>query len=131
MGCTAGGKWDGGSNEVKNGKVPSREKIELREFTERIKDELEGRIKLIKLFGSASRGELDDESDLDVLIVTKDEPFKVRKKITGIATEMCLKYGRYISLKIYSQKEYDYLNRLETPFMKIINKEGKTLWKIS
>jgi predicted nucleotidyltransferase len=116
---------------LKNGKITIQEKAELNEFTKKVKDEFKGRIKLIKLFGSASRGELEDDSELDVLIVPKEETFKIRRKFTEIATEMCLKYGGYISLKVYSEKEYKYLNELETPFMKNVEKEGKTLWETS
>lgn len=105
------------------------EETELAEFTREVVSKYRDIIELIELFGSAVRGELQEDSDLDLLIVVKTNPFKVRKGFVSLATEMCLKYGRLISLKIYDKEQYDYLNYLETPFMKNIEKEGKILWK--
>lgn len=104
---------------------------ELTEFISQARERFEDKIALIKLFGSGARGRLKEDSDLDLLVVVKEKPFKIRKVITSIGTDMFLKYGRLLSLKIYSEKDYEYLNELETPFMKIIAQEGKILWKRS
>lgn len=104
---------------------------ELTEFINRVREKLEDKVVLIKLFGSGVRGELREDSDLDLLVVVEERPFKIRKVLTSIGTDMLLKYGRLLSLKIYNEKDYEYLNELETPFMKSIAREGKTLWKRS
>lgn len=119
---------------IKDGgvRLAESDKKELTEFIKEVRERFQDKIALIKLFGSGARGRLREDSDLDLLIVVKEEPFKIRKALTSIGTDMFLKYGRLISLKIYSEEDYEYLlNELETPFMKTIAQEGKTLWKRS
>lgn len=104
---------------------------ELSEFVNQAREKFEDKVVSIELFGSGVRGELRQDSDLDLLIVVKGKPFAIRKALTSIATDMLLKYGRLLSLKIYSEEDYKYLSELETPFMKTVVQEGKILWKRS
>lgn len=101
---------------------------ELTEFISQARENFEDKIILIKLFGSGARGELKEDSDLDLFVVVKGKPFTIRKALTSIGTDMLLKYGRLLSLKIYNEKDYEYLNEIETPFMKSIAQEGKVLY---
>jgi uncharacterized protein len=51
-------------------------------------------IENIVLYGSIVRGDFDDESDIDLLIITADVlPRRVRHEITDIVFDINLKYG--------------------------------------
>ena len=108
-----------------------REEEELHNFVEKLTAKNRDNITLIELFGSAARGELSEDSDLDVLVVMKGNRLKLMEEIAKIVSKSLLEYGRYISAKVFDEKQYKYLKDLETPFMKNIEKDGRILWKKS
>lgn len=111
--------------------LEKREQDELHNFVERLIEKNREHITLIELFGSAARGELSENSDMDVLVVTKGNRLKLMEEIAKIISKSLLEYGRYISAKVFDEKQYKYLKNLETPFMKNIEKDGRILWKKS
>lgn len=62
----------------------------------------------ISLFGSITRGEVDDESDVDLLIVTRD-PLKrpVRHQITDLVFEVNLRYGTNFSTLVVDRASWE------------------------
>lgn len=104
---------------------------ELREFVRTVTDRYEDIVDEVILFGSAARGALSKESDLDLLVVLKRRSLPVSKEVTRLATDMLLRYGRYLSVKIMSRRMYEQLQTLETPFMQHLARDGKILWKKS
>ncbi len=66
-------------------------------------------------------------SDTDVFIILKKTSLKKEDLIFKIATDILLKYGVDISLKIFSEKEYKERLNLQVPFFLIIQKEGVSL----
>lgn len=109
--------------------LSKKDKQEINEFVKKITEKYGDKIISIILFGSAARGKLSPVSDIDTLVIVKKRNFKLWQKFISVATDLMLKYNRYISVKVYDYKQYKYLNRLETHFMKKINKNGKILWK--
>ncbi len=78
-------------------------------------------IKKIILFGSVARGEDNEDSDIDILIVSTKKT-ETKDKIMAKITDALLEGGIYISAKVISQKEYE--NLKTTHFISTINKEG-------
>ncbi len=102
---------------------------EVREFVRIVTDQHGDALDEIILFGSGGRGSLSEDSDLDVLIVLKRRSLPVSKEITRIATDMLLRYGRYLSVKILPEAVYRQLQALQPPFMVHLARDGKVLWK--
>jgi uncharacterized protein len=65
-------------------------------------------IEAINLFGSVSRGEADEESDIDLLIITRI-PLRriVRHQITDIVCEINLKYDTNLSTLVVDQESWN------------------------
>ncbi|MBI3392998.1 MAG: nucleotidyltransferase domain-containing protein [Nitrospirae bacterium] len=102
---------------------------ELRGFVRGVSRDLGDLLEEIILFGSAARGSLKPDSDIDVLVVLKRRSLSSSREVTRLATEMLLRYGRYLSVKIMTRRMFQNLLRLETPFMLNIRRDGKVLWK--
>ena len=102
---------------------------ELQEFVRVVTARHAEILERIILFGSGARGTLGKESDLDILVVLKRRSLKASKEIHRIATDLLLRYGRYLSVKTLSESMYRELQALETPFMLHISHDGKVLWK--
>ncbi|MCM8779119.1 MAG: nucleotidyltransferase domain-containing protein [Candidatus Omnitrophica bacterium] len=101
-----------------------KERIALEDFRKRIERQLRGKVISIKLFGSKARGDFRKDSDLDVLVVLKGNEHNLRDRIYDIVTEVLLEYDVYISVKVYFEDEFKYLNSLPTIFMQLVNRDG-------
>jgi len=77
------------------------------EFMKRVLDTYRTRIESIILFGSVARGEAKEDSDIDILIVTKQEDFRLRRALIGIAFDILLSTGENISVKTLSKDEFE------------------------
>ncbi|MDO9045527.1 MAG: nucleotidyltransferase domain-containing protein [Methanobacteriaceae archaeon] len=78
-------------------------------------------IKKIILFGSVARGDDNEESDIDILIVSTKKS-ETKDKIMAKITDALLDREIYISAKVISQNEYE--NLKTSYFISNINKEG-------
>jgi predicted nucleotidyltransferase len=92
----------------------------------RLKRELIPNERLI-LFGSQARGDARPDSDWDLLLLlNKDKKEFKDEDIYGYPfAEMGLKYGTYISVKIYTENDWN--RRNFTPFYKNVMNEGITI----
>ncbi len=58
-------------------------------------------IEQLILFGSTARGDFDDESDIDLLVLTKSEYSRSKRhEITDLVFEINLEYGTNISTTV-------------------------------
>jgi predicted nucleotidyltransferase len=81
------------------------------------------------LYGSYARGDYDDESDIDVMILadmTDDEIRKKRLDIIGLKCEIDDKYNVFLSPMAKDIKHFDEWAPF-LPFYKNVNDEG-ILW---
>jgi predicted nucleotidyltransferase len=83
----------------------------------------------VQLFGSKARGDATSESDMDVLVVMRrDEPEPI-DALYDLLLDACLSHNVYISLKVFSEAEYERLNHPRTPFMQNVVGEEVALWR--
>ncbi|MEM3368495.1 MAG: nucleotidyltransferase domain-containing protein [Nitrososphaerales archaeon] len=101
----------------------------VEELKEKIKSELGDSIDSLVLYGSAARGEYKGvDSDIDILIIAKDETSSTYNKIRKIATEIDLKNSTATTLVYLSRKEFKRNARLSSPFLEEVAKEGIVLY---
>ena len=76
------------------------------------------------LFGSQARGDAHEDSDWDLLVLlNKEKKAFEDEDIYGYPfAEMGLKHKTYISVKMYTAKEWD--RRKPTPFYKNVEHDG-------
>jgi len=88
-------------------KVQKRYQGPLREFVNVALEKYGEKIEAIILFGSVARGEAKEDSDIDILIVTKDEDFRLRRALIGIAFDILLETEENISVKALSKEDFE------------------------
>jgi predicted nucleotidyltransferase len=85
-------------------------------------------VESVILFGSVARGEADEESDVDLLIVTaKPLDRLVRHQITKIIFQVNLKYGTNFSSLVVDRENWEKGLLSSSPIREEILKEGVPL----
>ncbi|MHA1150700.1 MAG: nucleotidyltransferase domain-containing protein [Promethearchaeota archaeon] len=79
----------------------------------------------IILFGSVAKGNFRPDSDIDILLLTKNPP-ETRNIFSDFKMEILLEY--YVIINAMYTSEIEYERSLE-PIYKVIKKEGKILWE--
>ncbi|WP_054840311.1 nucleotidyltransferase domain-containing protein [Thermococcus sp. JCM 11816] len=99
-----------------------------KEFAEEVKNSLGDLVKDVILFGSVARGgDYREESDIDVLIVVDADPWEIQKKVSELVVMYLLEYGTYISVKVVSVEEFEFMKNINTAFYTNIRREGVSL----
>lgn len=105
-------------------KFAVKEQRAVMEFTNRLRSLLGTVVKEVIVFGSKSRGKGNPDSDIDVLVVLQRVSWKTKKAISGLASEVNLKYDVLISTIRYSAKSWADPKVKATPFCQVVRNEG-------
>ena len=81
----------------------------------------------VLLFGSAARGELDEYSDIDILVVLPHRSWDIEKDIIDICFEAELNCNRVISTICYSKEEFYNSPLKESPLILNATRQGQLL----
>lgn len=82
----------------------------------------------VVLFGSAARGENDTESDIDILVVLKDEYSGLRDEISMAAFDSILEFDVIISPIVMESTLYEWHRKYKDPLYNNIKKDGIDIW---
>ncbi len=107
--------------------LTTKEQRALEEFKKRILEEFNDRIFDILLFGSKARGDIKENSDIDVLVIIKSESHKDSKKVSDIAFDIVLEYGVLLSEIVIPESRWHKHLKLPTSFSFNIQKEAVKL----
>lgn len=110
---------------MKNKRIKNLSTAELKaikEFKKRINQNYP--VVDLKLFGSKARGEARQDSDIDILLVLKKVSEKDKDEIYDIVNDILLKHEIDLSVKIFSQKKYNFLKSIPSVFMQLVQKEA-------
>ena len=97
----------------------------VKEFKELLKSVHKDNLKAVILYGSMARGDFDDESDIDVLVVLNDisDYMKEFEKTFQAQREIEMKYDDNIIISCVMAKSLDYETKYEPLYLNI-RKEG-------
>jgi predicted nucleotidyltransferase len=108
------------------------ERIEplVNEFVERVRAFYGERLVKIILFGSYARGDFHDESDVDLLVVLRDEDVSnIREKRAGLSRltwELFYEYGLAPSAFVVTRTRFEQSSQA---FFRFIRQEGITIYE--
>lgn len=106
-------------------KLTQTEKAVLSILVRTLKSELGA--KEVVLYGSAARGSLDMESDIDLLVVLPAVDWEVEKRVGGLAFYAGLEIDRVISTLCFSEEDLRQSFRQTSPLLHNIRREGVML----
>jgi len=103
----------------------------LEELQKELKLLLKDKLNKIILYGSYANNTFDEESDVDIMVLTKlteTELKKIDNRVNELAVELSLKYDVVVSLFLKPANEfYKYSNVI--PFYKNVLEQGITLYE--
>lgn len=102
----------------------AHEKKALKQVTEKLKKRFPNRIVSVYAFGSRVRGDHDEWSDFDVLVVVKNKEPRIEYGIVSIFVDEEMKSGVLFSPVIKDIQAFGMEKKYRTPFYKNIMKEG-------
>ena len=108
------------------------ERAALAELVDRLRQRYSDNLLRVVLFGSKARGDFDEESDLDVLVVVTQIPDEVywqhRRAIIKETCDLELEYGVVFSLLIQDAPEYAQMRQWNLLINRNIERDGIVLW---
>ncbi len=105
-------------------KLSPKENNALRQFKETAERTLGTRLEKILLFGSKARGEDEEESDIDIMVVVRDRDSAIEDMIIDIAYEVNLRFDLYLSPKVITITNLEDTLWRATPFIQSIERDG-------
>ena len=85
-------------------RISENKRRALESFVKTLKEKYGYKIYKIILFGSTVRGEAEEESDIDVLIIADGV---TQKEVSKIAFQILLKYGEVISSIVEDKQQFE------------------------
>jgi predicted nucleotidyltransferase len=105
-----------------------QERAALQEYLDRLQTRFAGRVLRVILYGSRARGEGDDESDLDVLVVVDDGDYDFHREVALESFEPSLAHEALISPMIWDRARYERQEKWGLLFFHNLEQDGVSLW---
>ena len=102
-----------------------RHAIEL--FREAIKNSIGESVIKMSVFGSKVRGDYNEASDIDILIIVKERSLWMMDKIAEVTSELNIEHNLSIAPVVFSENEYNMNEMMDSPFIISIGAEGLSL----
>jgi predicted nucleotidyltransferase len=106
--------------------INENEQKAIEKLFKQIKDALN--VKKLILFGSRTRGEAEEYSDIDILVLTENpRNFADRDKLSDASAEINVDFGVTISCLYYNEMEWETGDTINPLLRDNINREGVEL----
>jgi uncharacterized protein len=96
----------------------------LREYRQELERTLPGRVRRVTLFGSVARGQANEDSDVDVLVVVDDPAFSERSRAVDQAAEIGLRRDLVLAPLVLGTTEWADLVQRERALAREIERDG-------
>jgi len=101
----------------------------LSEYLTILKKKYTHKIVDVLLFGSVARGDYDEESDIDILVIVENGEAEFRDEVSMASYEPMLRNDVVMSSLVMDEMMYNWHRKYKDPLYKVIKREGIDLWK--
>ncbi|ODS33373.1 MAG: Nucleotidyltransferase domain protein [Candidatus Scalindua rubra] len=105
-----------------------RQKSGILSYLKVLQTKYQNKIMRVTLFGSAAKGESDLESDIDILVVVRDEYDGLCDEISMAAFDSILEHDVIISPIVMESKTYEWHKKYKDPLYNSIERDGIEIW---
>jgi predicted nucleotidyltransferase len=108
--------------------LTARERLALKKILQHLASACGPELASVILYGSKARGDFNDGSDIDILVLVRDRNRIDRYQIYDYLLDDDVDYDLNFSLNIYGVDEFQRLASLKAPFAINVTRDGETLW---
>jgi len=108
--------------------LTSHERNVLTELLSQLRGQFSDHIAHAWLFGSKARGDSDEESDVDLLIVARDGSDVLGEAVSEIAYDLSLEHGVLLCEHVISAYRFAQMRVRQEPLCRNVVREGVDLW---
>ena len=107
--------------------LAEKEDIAIREFKKKLLERLGENLVGMKLFGSRARGRYREGSDIDLLIILKEENRVIEDILIDTRLEILNEFDVYPEIISFSLARYKFFKDLQVPFLLNIEKDAVSI----
>lgn len=100
----------------------------ITQLKNKLKEEFGEWMVSIVLYGSVAKNKAHKDSDIDILLVTRDDDKRLYDEVSKIRTRIDLENNTLTSLLHVSIEELERYIKLNSPFLKTVAEEGVILY---
>ena len=100
------------------------EQVWLDEYRHALRTRHPGVVARLVIYGSKARGDAHADSDVDVLLVVRDDAGHLKVPLREIGYDLAAEGNAVPSIFAYTQQEWDDLKRRGFPFQCTVEREG-------
>jgi predicted nucleotidyltransferase len=104
--------------------LPEKEKKAVREFMTTVQKAYGNKIQRAALFGSKVRGDSNRYSDIDILLIVTDDNWKFRKAVSGISSDIAVKFDVLLDIRMISVKRWQYMADIKSGLYQNISRDA-------
>lgn len=110
------------------GKLSPNENQALQTFVQSLLKKMGRQVLGLTLFGSKARGDSAPDSDIDILILTQAENWRLRREISSVSSGVGLDYDVLINTIIISADRWAQMTRERFSLCRNVERDGITLF---
>ena len=104
-------------------KLTDAEKQWLEEYRRELTERFPGMLERLSIYGSKARGDADTDSDLDVLLIVKDEAAESKADMRWVGYLLAADGMVVPSILAYTQKEWSSRKESRSPFRLAVERD--------
>jgi len=100
------------------------EKKAVEEFLAAVRQSYGDKIQRAALFGSKIGGQAGEYSDIDILLIVRDDDWKFRREISRISSGIALKFDTLLDIRIISVSRWSYMADIQSGLYQNISRDA-------
>lgn len=107
--------------------MPQNLKKVLDEFVHRLQGEYATQILGIFLYGSQARGEQEESSDVDILVISNTKDWHFKHEVSNIASDIGLEYDLVLDTHVISKDVWGEMQKSNFSYYRNVTTDGISL----
>ncbi len=103
------------------------EQVWLDGYSQALKREHADAVLRLVIYGSKARGDAHGESDIDLLLIVRDEAADLMRPLRRLGYTMAATSAMAPSIQAYTEGEWESLRGLRSPYRAAVEREGVTV----
>ena len=107
------------------------ERLAVNKFMDNLKQDYSHAVFQVLIYGSSIHGERSPDSDIDLLIITRDDDWREHEPIRFLAARLSNEYEVFLSVRLMSLARFRNLRTIQPFFFQNIQQESLELIRLS